>query len=777
MWPTRPLQYDDDASIGLIAFAAAALIAFGIVLSGLSTGLERSIHDTRDQLRIAPASGDIVILEIDGRSLQALDEWPWPRSHYATAIAELDRMGAEQIAFDVEFSARSQPEEDATLAEALAQLSEPAILPTFRQESTAGARKEITEALPIPEFRDHAFLASVNVSPAANGRIVEYPHGVRTAGVPRPSLPNMLAKTGGEVGNTFRIDQAIDIETIPRLSFIDVIEDKVAREQVEGRRVVIGATAIELFDRYPTALFGVQPGVVIQVQAAETLMQGRDRTHLQQMPGLVAALLLLGGFLLMQAFRRGGPGHSNLAAVAIAGVLAVVALVLDQLAAPYVALTAPLAFLATFAIVRSVLNATANLRSARLSDTLSGLPNRAAMTIAQRQMQGEAIAVARIDDIAEVVTMLGDTKLGEIDQAIARRLTLLVDVEKVYRLDSGVFGWFVPSEYRDDLDHAFAAAAALFNAPFEIAGERLKLSAHFGCGTGSIGEAEDASELARKRGLAWSASGEALVEASQYRQRLLGELDDALRDGAISVVFQPKLRLSDNVIASAECLVRWKSHSLGEVSPSDFIPVLEEKSRIDDLTLFVLRTAIEHRDKARSLGHRVNLAVNVSAQLLSDKAFNDQACAQLKTAMARKLGGITLEITESAPMSDGNSAREALDALANAGARISIDDYGTGQASLNYLQDFPAQEVKLDQSFVRNLLEDRKDRIMVQSTVDLAHALGFDIVAEGIEDAETLSVLAELGCDYGQGWAIGRPMGWGELVRMLGAKGGARVAA
>ncbi|MEM9501949.1 MAG: EAL domain-containing protein, partial [Pseudomonadota bacterium] len=133
---------------------------------------------------------------------------------------------------------------------------------------------------------------------------------------------------------------------------------------------------------------------------------------------------------------------------------------------------------------------------------------------------------------------------------------------------------------------------------------------------------------------------------------MVGELDEALESGAISVVFQPKLRLAEQSIDSGECLVRWESPLLGRISPADFIPELEEKGRIDDLTMFVLREALERRDDAIALGKRLNLTVNVSAQLLADAGFIGKMVDTLEAAATRSMGGLTLEITESAPLVD-----------------------------------------------------------------------------------------------------------------------------
>lgn len=777
MWLTRISRENRDAQIGAAAFVSAAVVAIGIIFSGFAHFLEESLQDGRDRMRLSPASGEIAIVEIDGRSLEALDQWPWPRSYHATAIAELDRLGASQIAFDVDFSARSSAEEDAKLARAFAEISQPAILPTFRQANEAGGAHSITEALPIHEFRENTFIASVNVSPAADGKITMYPHGTTTNGTARPSLANMLAKSSGEVDRFFRVDQAIDIHSIPRVSFVDLIEGRVPRSAIDGKRVVIGATAIELFDRYPTALFGVQPGVVIQVQAAETLLQDRARSSSDQWAPTITVALLLGAFLLLRARAGKGATRGNVFAVGLSGLLTGVALVFDQAALPIIAISGPLFFLMTYCVVHRAIAGAVSLQAERLTDTASRLPNRRAMELEKARRATAMVAVCRIADIAEVLTTVGGEHVAELDQAIARRLRLMSGIDEVYRFESGLFGWFMATEHHEEPDEAFSAARALFTSPFEIGGERLRLGVHFGTAVGSIEDAEAASEMARKRGLGWSSNARALHEETQFRQRLLGELDDALENGAISVVFQPKLRLADKTISAGECLVRWNSPQLGHISPADFIPILEEKGRIFDLTLFVLREALKRRDQAAAQGRALNLAVNVSAQLLSDAEFIADAAVLLEEHSARELGGITLEITESAPLVDSDAARSALDALSTAGARISIDDYGTGQASLNYLQDFPAQEIKLDQSFVRNLVSDRKDRIMVQSTIELAHALGFEIVAEGVEDREALHTLAGLGCDYAQGWEIGKPVRWQEFVGMLGENRNLEAAA
>ena len=226
------------------------MAALLIAIFGIGGQLEDNLRTLREQINEQPASGDLVIVEIDAQSLQRLDNWPWPRSRYANAIERLNAAGVSQIAFDIDFSAHSVTEEDAALAEAIAQSEATVILPTFRQFSSAQSN-EFIESLPIDALAEHAFLASINVHPDSNGQLNDYSYGTVTGGKPRPSLASMLSGSAGKVETSFAINQAIDPASIPRISFANLIEGKTAQVPLEGKKIIIGATAIELGDRYP----------------------------------------------------------------------------------------------------------------------------------------------------------------------------------------------------------------------------------------------------------------------------------------------------------------------------------------------------------------------------------------------------------------------------------------------------------------------------------------------------------------------------------------------
>jgi EAL domain-containing protein (putative c-di-GMP-specific phosphodiesterase class I) len=244
---------------------------------------------------------------------------------------------------------------------------------------------------------------------------------------------------------------------------------------------------------------------------------------------------------------------------------------------------------------------------------------------------------------------------------------------------------------------------------------------------------------------------------TDWHLSLLGELDHAMVEGHVWNAYQPKLDIASGLVVGAEALVRWDHPRRGAIGPDQFIPLVEAHGRAGDLTLHVLIRALEDTAGWRAAGHDFSIAVNISATLLLDAAFatllEREICAAQLPAEC-----ITLEVTESAAMRDSEAAIAALNSWRALGLNISIDDYGTGQSSLAYLQTLPATELKVDKSFIVDVAANRRNAIMVRSTIAMAHELGMKVVAEGVEDADCLARLTEMGCDTVQGWHIGRPM-------------------
>ena len=249
------------------------------------------------------------------------------------------------------------------------------------------------------------------------------------------------------------------------------------------------------------------------------------------------------------------------------------------------------------------------------------------------------------------------------------------------------------------------------------------------------------------------------------RLRLLSDLRAALDARQLHVVYQPQVDLTNGRTVGVEALVRWRHPVRGLVVPDDFIPLAENSGLIFPLTDFVLDVALGQLAIWRAEGHDVRMAVNLSARHLSDLGLPDQV-ADIAQRHKVPLSSLVLEVTETAILSDPIRADAVIKTLRGLGVEISIDDYGTGNASLSYLKRLEIDELKIDRSFVSNIRTDDHDMIIVKSTIGLALALGLRVIAEGIEDGPTTAALRELGGVLGQGYHRGRP----GLAEQIGAR-------
>ena len=249
----------------------------------------------------------------------------------------------------------------------------------------------------------------------------------------------------------------------------------------------------------------------------------------------------------------------------------------------------------------------------------------------------------------------------------------------------------------------------------------------------------------------------------ERRIYIMNELHRGVREGEVRLFYQPQYRLRPGAIEAAEALMRWSSPVLGDMPAQQFIQLAEETGDIAELTEWVVKRAIADHAQFAKAGHKVRVAVNLSATLAADTGFADQLLAELSSHP----GAVSLELTESAIFDNPDAALANLRRFADAGVRIAIDDYGTGMSSLSYIQQLPVQELKIDRMFISKLTSSHRDPLLVRSTIELAHALEFEVVAEGVEDAETLALLAVMGCDIVQGYFVGAPMSADDFMTYL----------
>ncbi|HET6465417.1 MAG TPA: EAL domain-containing protein, partial [Nitrospiria bacterium] len=250
------------------------------------------------------------------------------------------------------------------------------------------------------------------------------------------------------------------------------------------------------------------------------------------------------------------------------------------------------------------------------------------------------------------------------------------------------------------------------------------------------------------------------------RLALIGELRQAIERDQLFLHYQPKIDLKTRRVIGVEALVRWRHPEHGFVPPDQFIEPAEQTGLIKPLTLWIFNTAKRQQSAWERVGINLLMSVNLSTRNLHDPHFPDQISEILQIA-GGKPDRLELEITESAIMADPARALEAITKLRTMGIRFAIDDFGIGYSSLAYLKRLPVDAIKIDKSFVINMIENQNDAVIVRSTIDLAHNLGLKVIAEGIENKAVWDQLAALGCDAAQGYYMCRPIPADELNRWL----------
>ncbi len=272
--------------------------------------------------------------------------------------------------------------------------------------------------------------------------------------------------------------------------------------------------------------------------------------------------------------------------------------------------------------------------------------------------------------------------------------------------------------------------------------------------------------------------GYAFFSSSQHSHKLVqmtleSELRQAIEGGDLELYYQPVVSAKTREVTCAEAVVRWHSANNELMLPDSFIPLAEQSGLIKPLTRWVLGRAVEQCTRWRGRGIPIDVAVNLSVMNLHEPDFVESVREVLNKWKAEP-SWLTLELTESAVMSDPRHALEVLSRLNAVGVRVSIDDFGAGYSSLACLKKLPVSEIKIDASFVAEIKHgrpdgiDTDDAVIVRSTIDLAHNMNLQVVVEGVENTETLQLLASLGCDRAQGYFISPPLTYDELLKWLG---------
>jgi diguanylate cyclase len=323
-------------------------------------------------------------------------------------------------------------------------------------------------------------------------------------------------------------------------------------------------------------------------------------------------------------------------------------------------------------------------------------------------------------------------------------------------------------------NHALLAANRLMRAlRDELRVDGLSLSSDLAIGlTFCQGATESAAELLRHADIASAQAqrkGQLLERyaAGQMHSEIpMQELRQAIRENELEAWLQPVWDLRRGRIIGAESLARWNSPSRGWVSPALFVPLAEQSGLIGDFTHWSLNASLRHCAEARQRDPELHVAVNISPRIFIEDDVVERILAALRLWDV-PADAVVLEVTEGAIMEDPHRSGQILERLHAAGLGISIDDFGTGYSSFAYLRQFPATQLKIDQSFVRSMRSETRSLQLVRSMIDLAHHLGIGVVAEGVEDEDLLRHVGELGCDFAQGYHIRRPQPAADFIASL----------
>ncbi|MEZ4292177.1 MAG: EAL domain-containing protein [Myxococcota bacterium] len=405
-----------------------------------------------------------------------------------------------------------------------------------------------------------------------------------------------------------------------------------------------------------------------------------------------------------------------------------------------------------------------------MHDRLTGLPNRNALdaALAAAIATGEPFSVVLLD-----VLRLKDTndRLGAaigdgILRRTAERLRAARGVDWAARIGGDEFLAIVPEADEERLDSLLDGLLGDLERPLSIRGARVvsRLAAGYVIAYADGGDpetlvrrAEMALALAKSRSDATARYEVGLEESNHRRVGILIELERALDRRDLELHYQPKIHVASERVVGAEALIRWTHETLGRMNPQEFIEIAEQTGLIGRISAWALEEAATRVARWSERGLDLVVSVNLSAHDATEDDLPDRLSEILvRTGAAARC--LKLEVTESAVMRNPKQAASILERIRTLGVGISIDDFGTGHSSLAQLQALPVDELKIDQAFVRDLRAGTPNEVIVRTTIDLAHSLGLEVVAEGVEDRATWRLLARHGCDVAQGFFMGRPM-------------------
>lgn len=720
--------------------------------------LEGVFRGMRNELRARPADQSIIVAAIDAKTIRALGSSTYSRTYNATLLDRAFSAGVASVYFDEAFSLPLDSKGDKEFAQSLARYKGKVFSGAMHFHSPHTGVKE--EILPGPLFKDVTTIRSLNGARNPFALSANLVYADIFAGQLTPSVSASIAGRTGPAGQSYLPDWAIQVKSVPTISVVDLVEGKIARERLRGKTVIVGATT-EQNDFVQVYGQGWFPGVYVHAIGAQTLKEGAPR-DIGWVPPVLVASLLAAALLWSR----------NRIAVRIIAASAVVLAIVVPFVLDTQLITAD--FLSAYLLFGIIAYRSALLRQineARLKNAGSNLPNLSALREEPKAATQPIIAM-RIRNYAAVCSSFSSAVEDELVGELARRLALPEKRATFYQAEDVLY-WLAPNVSAQELkDHLFGLSR-LIESQFELRGRKIDIHVAFGVDmdlarsvSNRIGRALLAADNAAAKHQLVQFNTTSNDEDAAWEISLMSELDAAIDSGDIWIAYQPQFDLRENTIIGAEALVRWQHPTRGSISPEAFVLPAEAHNRIQRLTFHVLEQSTRAVRPLLQTDPDFRLSVNMSASLLEQPQL-PALIAQVLIETGFPARNLTLEVTESAPFSEHHTIAANLAGIAAIGIDLSIDDYGTGNATLEYLRSVPCQEIKIDRRFVGGLVTSKSDMLLVESTIELAHGLGRRVIAEGIEDSATLEALRSIGCDIGQGYHMAKPMRFAAMKNLI----------
>jgi len=419
-----------------------------------------------------------------------------------------------------------------------------------------------------------------------------------------------------------------------------------------------------------------------------------------------------------------------------------------------------------------------------LHDSLTGLANRTLLrdrlsqaVFNAKQAQSEcALIILDLDRFKEINETLGHHAGDALVIEVGIRLESMIrDIDTVARLGSDEFAILLSQSNKAHARRAISKIEQVLAEITSINGSKVYVSSTMGVAifpengsnaTQLLKRADAALHFAQNTQQAFYFYDEKCNETDPDRLTLTGDLRDAIKNDLLYLEYQPQLAFEDSNVVGVEALIRWRHPQLGPIAADQIVSIAEQSGQINLLTRWVMNQAAKQCSSWRHDGFHLDVSINLSVLNLLDSDLITEFDACFSRYKLNE-NCLTIEITESAMMINPVSAMKKLKKLESMGLKLVIDDFGTGFSSLTYLKQLPVEKLKLDKSFVISLDKDDNDEMIVRSTIELAHNLGLEVVAEGVETKAAWDILKSLNCDYAQGYYMSKPKPADELIKWL----------